>query len=228
VTTALERAEYAYHRAVFGGDPSNLDSALEDLADDDTPPAQLARGKLLHARFLIEQVRDDAELDCFDRALRGFRADDDHRRQAEALFWQGCYWQVVAGDETRARGALEDAAQMSNDSDDALTRSYALRHLGIAAHNSGDLPTARQLLEESTGLRRDLGFEEGVAANLVGLCYIAAAQGRTEDAVRLADEAETLARHSEADAIRAQAEAARAAARPTSFPSASPGPNPPS
>jgi hypothetical protein len=212
VTTAVERAEHAYHRAVFGGDPSHLGSALDDLADDDAPTALLARGKLLHARFLIEQVHDDAELPCFDNALLGFRADNDSRGQAEALFWQGCYWQVVAGDETRALGPLQAAAQLSSECNDALTRSYALRHLGIARFKSGDLQAARQFLEESTRLRRELGFDEGVAANLVGLCYVAAAQGRTDDAERLADDAEVLARNTGADAIRAQAEAARAAA----------------
>jgi tetratricopeptide (TPR) repeat protein len=214
VTTAVERAEHAYHRAVFGGDLSHLGSALDDIADDETPTAQLARGKLLHARFLLERVRDDAELACFEDALLGFQAARDHRGQAEALFWQGCYWQVVARDETRAIGPLQAAEQLSSGCNDALTRSYALRHLGIAAHNSGDLDTARQLLEESARLRRDLGFEEGVAANLVGLCYVAAAQGRTHDAVRLAEEAEMLARDAGADAIRTQAETARTAARP--------------
>jgi Flp pilus assembly protein TadD len=50
--------------------------------------------------------------------------------------------------------------------------SEALRHLGIAEHRAGRLDTARQRLEESVRLRREIGLMPGVAANLVGLAYI--------------------------------------------------------
>ena len=59
--------------------------------------------------------------------------------------------------------------------------SYALRHLSIAEHTAGRLEAARRLLEESVRLRREVGFLPGVAANLVGLIYIAAAQGRRDE-----------------------------------------------
>jgi hypothetical protein len=68
-------------------------------------------------------------------------------------------------------------------------------------------------LEESTRLRRDLGFRAGVAANLIGLSYIATAEDRTEDAIRFADEASALAQAARAAAIVVQAEAARTAAQ---------------
>jgi hypothetical protein len=58
-------------------------------------------------------------------------------------------------------------------------------------------------------LRRELGFLSGVAANQVGLAYIAAAQNRRDDALALLDEAGTNAEASAADAIIRQVEEAR-------------------
>ena len=72
------------------------------------------------------------------------------------------------------------------------------------------MDAARERLEESVRLRRELGFLPGVAANLVGLTYIAAAQGRRDDALALVDEAATLAEASEAHGILRQIEEARA------------------
>jgi len=89
--------------------------------------------------------------------------------------------------------------------------SEALRHLGIAAHARGDLETARQRLEESTRLRRELGLLPAVAANLVGLAYIAAAQGRAGDALALIAEGSQIAQAARADRILQQLDEARAA-----------------
>jgi hypothetical protein len=88
--------------------------------------------------------------------------------------------------------------------------SYALRHLGIAEHAAGRLDAARERLEESARLRREIGFMPGVAANLVGLAYIAAGQGRRDDALALAEEADAIAAASGARAISRQVEEARA------------------
>lgn len=49
----------------------------------------------------------------------------------------------------------------------------------------------------------------GVAANQVGLAYIAAAQNRRDDALALLDEAATNAKASDADAILREVEEAR-------------------
>jgi hypothetical protein len=68
--------------------------------------------------------------------------------------------------------------------------SQTLRHLGIAAHHRRELETARQRLEESTRLRRETGNRPGAAASMVGLVYIAAAQGRERD-IRVVDTALT-------------------------------------
>lgn len=85
----------------------------------------------------------------------------------------------------------------------------ALRHLGIAAHGTGQLELARQRLEESTRLRREIGLLSGAAANMVGLAYIAAAQQRS-DALALLDEASAIAGASQAHRILRQVSQARA------------------
>jgi ABC-type sugar transport system ATPase subunit len=69
---------------------------------------------------------------------------------------------------------------------------------------------ARQLLEESTRLRREIGQLPGAAANMVGLAYVAAAQERSDDALAVLDEAGAIARSSQAHRILQQVNEARA------------------
>lgn len=95
---------------------------------------------------------------------------------------------IVRG-EHDCRPVLERSRELAQAANEPLTLSYALRHLGIAAHQAEDLESARQLLEDSTALRRTLGFEAGVAANLVGLIWIAVAQQRHHDGRSLYEEA---------------------------------------
>jgi hypothetical protein len=92
---------------------------------------------------------------------------------------------------------------------DKQTMSEALRHLGIAEHFAGRPAAARERLEESVRLRREIGLMPGVAANLVGLAYIAAADGRRDDSLALIEEAGAIAGASGADGIMRQVEEAR-------------------
>ena len=94
---------------------------------------------------------------------------------------------------------------------DKRTMSEALRHLGIAEHRAGRLDTARQRLEESVRLRRDIGLMPGVAANLVGLAYIAAGDGDHDEALALLKEAGAIAEASGAHRITRQVEESRTA-----------------
>ena len=88
--------------------------------------------------------------------------------------------------------------------------SEALRHLGVAEHAAGRLEAAQLHLEESTRLRREMGAWPGVAANLVGLTYIAAGQDRRDDALKLIEEASAIAEASGAHGLMRQIEEARA------------------
>ncbi|MGA8112182.1 MAG: tetratricopeptide repeat protein [Actinocatenispora sp.] len=193
----LEQALNSYELSVFGGDSSRLTDAERGL-DAVEADVALARGRLLHARFLAERehgspVEDPAELSLFRRAAELYQGIGDVAGEADARFWIGCVHQVVRSDESTARPELERSRALAEQAGARLTLSYALRHLGFMAHQAGDLDTARAQFEESTRLRREVGFRPGVAANLIGLAYVAAAQGRHDDAATALDEAGAIA-----------------------------------
>ncbi|GAA2183311.1 tetratricopeptide repeat protein [Micromonospora lupini] len=211
----IERARVLYEHAVFSGDAGVLADAERDL-DAVEADAALARGRILHARFLAERatsgsspVEDPAELQLFERAIELYQALGDTRGQAETLFWIGCLHQVIRRDDETAVPHLTRSRQMAAQVGDKPTEAEALRHLGIAAHTAGRLDEARERLEESSRLRREMGALPGVAANMVGLAYIAAAQDRHTDALATLDEANAIAQAHGAHAIVQQIEQAR-------------------
>jgi tetratricopeptide (TPR) repeat protein len=188
----LERARTFYERAVYVGDPDAVDAAEKEL-DGVEADLLLSRGRLVHTRFLEQREAKEAipegdptELEMFERARLLYHSLGDSRGEAEALLWIGLFHQVVAG-------YLEPSLELATLFDDKATMSEALRHLGIADHRAGRLDRAQDELEESVRLRRDIGLLSGVASNLIGLTYIAAAQGRRDDAQALIDEANDLA-----------------------------------
>jgi tetratricopeptide (TPR) repeat protein len=217
--TAEDRIEHArllYERAVFEGDADALaiaDSELDGVEAD----LALARGRVIHTRFLEQldgnpghQATATRELALFERAVELYRGLADVRGEGEALFWVGCFHQVVRQDDQTAVPILERARELADAAGDMRTMSEALRHLGIAEHRAGRLDGARKRLEESARLRREIGLMPGVAADLVGLAYIAAADGRHDDARALLEEAGAIAEATGAHRIMGQVEEARA------------------
>jgi tetratricopeptide (TPR) repeat protein len=198
--TRIKQAEVLYERAVFGGDSDALVSADMGL-DAVEADLALARGRLIHARFLDERVEDARELELFERAAELYRRIDDVRGEGEALFWLGAFHQVVRDDIQTALPAFTRALDLATRADDKLTMSYALRHLGFAEHMAGRPDAARAHLEESTRLRRTLGFLPGVAANLIGLAHLAIDQNRREDAAALLKEATELAESTDSGGV---------------------------
>ncbi|MGF1428401.1 tetratricopeptide repeat protein [Kitasatospora sp. LaBMicrA B282] len=210
--TADERiaaACHLYEQAVFGGESSGLTEADRHL-DAVEADLTLARGKVIHARFLEQRTADLRELELFERASELYGQLGDVRGEGEAVFWIGAFHQVVRDDEEAARPAFERALALAAEAGDRLTSSYALRHLGFADHQAGRLDAARERLEESTRLRRELGFLPGVAANLIGLAHLAHQQDRMADAAALLDEATALAERSAAHGVLRWIAAARA------------------
>ena len=205
----IERARLCCERAVFGGDAGALASAEREL-DAVEADLALARGQVIHARFQDERNEDPRELALFERAAQLYRSLDDVRGEGAALFWIGTFHQIVRQDNDTAVPVFDRSCELATQVGDKLTLSEALRHLGIAEHAAGRLDTARARLEESTRLRREVGFLPGVAANLVGLVYVAAGQGRRDDAQALVQEAGAIAAASGAQRITRQVEEARA------------------
>ncbi len=214
VDDRIERVRTVYEQVVFGGDASGLSEAERGL-DAIEADLAVARGQILHGRFLDERagggspVEDPAELPLFERAAELYRTSGDVRGEAEALFWIGCVHQVIRRDNETAVPALERSGRLAAQVDDQPIRAEALRHLGIAAHMAGRPEEARERLEESSRLRRQIGALPGVAANMIGLAYIAAAQDRRAEAGSILDEAYAIAQAHQARAIVRQVEQAR-------------------
>jgi tetratricopeptide (TPR) repeat protein len=206
----IERAGLLYERAVFGGDSSVLATAEREL-DAVEADLALARGRVLHARLLTDRSEDPRELALFERAAQLYRMLGDVRGEGESLFWVGVFHQVARHDNETAVAVFERSGELATKVGDKLTLSYVLRHLGIAEHAAGRLDTARERLAESVRLRREIGFWPGVAANMVGLAYIAAAQGRRDEAAEMVAEAGRIAEANGAHGVVRQVEEARTA-----------------
>ncbi|MEU8361213.1 hypothetical protein AB0C27_34880 [Nonomuraea sp. NPDC048882] len=204
----IERAKLFYERAVFAGEVGELAAAEREL-DKVEADLAVARGRILHARFLDDRREDPRELELFERATHLYRTLGDATGEAESVFWEGCFHQVVRSDPGRAVPLLQQAYELATAAGDPYTRSEALRHLGIADHAAGRLDSARERLEAAARLRRKIGLPAGVAADQVGLIYIATAQGRRDDAVALAEEAYATAEACGAHRIMRQVEEAR-------------------
>ena len=210
----IERVKTLYEQAIFSGDAEALAEASRGL-DAVEADIALARGRVLHGRFLIGRAagsspaEDPAELAFFERALESYRARGDTRGEGDASFWVGCVHQVIRRDDETAIPRFERARDLAAKAGDKVTEAEALRHLGIAAHTAGRLDEARELLERSSRLRRETGALTGVAANMVGLAYIAAAQGRRADALAVLAEARDIAEAHDAHTIASQIEQAR-------------------
>jgi tetratricopeptide (TPR) repeat protein len=216
VDARVRQAGLLYERAVFTGDAAPLaeaDCGL-DAAEADWA---VARGRLMHTRFLLHRDQDPAtaeadpgELPLFDRAAGLYQALGDIRGEAEALFWAGCFHQVIGRDDATAVPLLERSLELAARAGDQAVMAEALRHLGIAAHRGGQPDAARLRLEDAERLCRESGRLPGAAANMVGLAYIAAAQDRGQDALALLDEAAAIAEASQAHRVRQQVDEARA------------------
>jgi tetratricopeptide (TPR) repeat protein len=205
----LDHAKELYEQAVFAGDADAVAAAHDEL-DSVEADLALARGRILHARFLADRQEDPHELALFEQAVELYRRLGEVRGEAEACFWVGTFHQVVRGDGDTALPALERSYALAQQAGDPLTRSYAVRHLGFHAMEQGRLDVARDRLEESLRLRRELGFRPGVAAALLALAELAAESGERERARTLLAEATAEAEGSGARGTLRWIDAARA------------------
>lgn len=204
----IERARLLYERAVFGGDAEALGIAGREL-DGVEADLALARGRILHARFLEDGIEDPHELALFERAAQLYQLLGDVRGEAEALFWVGTFHQVVRRDNDGAVPPLTRSYELATQAGDKLTLSYAVRHLGFADMAAGAGSRAREQLEESVRLRREIGFSAGVAAGLLALAYLTAGEGQRDDAMALVEEAGAVAEACDAQGVLRWVEEAR-------------------
>ncbi|MEU9344346.1 tetratricopeptide repeat protein [Streptomyces sp. NPDC048278] len=201
-----------FEAAMFGGDTSALDRS-DDVLDAVEARLSLARGKVLHVRFLDDREENSRELAFFEHAAELYRRLADASGEADALFWIGCWHQVVKGEGSTGRPYFEQSYALASSVDDRRTMSYAVRHLGFVDRDAGDFDGAREKLTESVALRREIAFRPGEAAGLVALAYLAAETGDRPTALQHLDEAEAVARSCGAKAVSGWVEEARTAMR---------------
>ncbi len=212
----IERAQVLYEHAVFGGDRGALASADREL-DAVEADLALARGRILHARFLAGSQEgaeeDPQELALFERAVDLFHTVGDERGESEALFWVGCLHQGVRGEGSTGLPFFEQSYALATSVGDTLTASYAVRHLAFEDLAAGRLDGAQARFDESVRLREELGFLPGVAARKLALAELAGERGDRDAAVALLDEASSIAEDSGSHGILRWIEQARAELR---------------
>jgi predicted ATPase/DNA-binding CsgD family transcriptional regulator len=97
------------------------------------------------------------------------------------------------GDLDTARHRLEESLAIFRVlAGSSPPRAAAALHLGAVACHQGDYPAARAALAESLALSRQVGWTTGMAASLAWFAHLAAVQGRTARAGRLAAAAAAL------------------------------------
>ncbi|WAZ25710.1 tetratricopeptide repeat protein [Streptomyces cinnabarinus] len=204
----VERAGELFEAAMFGGDATALERS-DEVLDAVEAPLAMARGKAMHVRFLNDREENSQELVLFERAAELYARLGDASGEADALFWIGCWHQVVKGDGATGRPYFERSYALAKSVDDRRTMSYAVRHLGFADKDAGHLDQARERLVESVALRREIGFRAGESAGLVALAYLAAESGDRSAAFRHLDEAQSVAESCGAEAVSGWIEQAR-------------------
>jgi ketosteroid isomerase-like protein len=188
-----DRARQLYESVTFDGDARALETAEREL-DAVEADLALARGRIMHARLLAGAEADDAELEQFERSAELYARAGNGRGEAEALFWAATFRQVARNDNDGAVPLLERARELAAAAGDSLTLSYVVRHLGFADEAAGRLDQAREWFAQSLALRRELGFDRGVAAALLALAELARVRGDRAEAEALLAEAEEIAR----------------------------------
>jgi ketosteroid isomerase-like protein len=206
----LDRAQRHDEDAFFNDDTGTLDTAERELGAVEAGLA-LARGRIMHARFLTGGEPSEATLRQFEQAAARYADLGDTRGEAEALFWVATFHQAVHGDHQTARPLLERAEKLAAAAGDDLTLSYVARHIGFAEEDAGHLDLAWQRYTESLRLRRELGFERGVAAALLALAEFASRHDSPAEALELLAEAGTIAEASDAAGITRRIQQARVA-----------------
>jgi tetratricopeptide (TPR) repeat protein len=149
------------------------------------------RGLALHGDFLRDRSRGEppGELELFERALELRRDLGDMNAFAESLFHVGLVHQVVRGDNETSRPFFESSYGAATD---PVTRSYALRHIAFCEDAAGDEAAAERHHEEALELRREAGWQAGIAAQLAQVAEHRARRGDREGAAEYARQARAI------------------------------------
>lgn len=181
-------ADAAFAQAIADGDPRHLHS---------------------YARFLQRTGRLDQALRFDQRAFRHVTAAPDDspatvRLRADLLAHMGLLKRKL-GDLRESRTLLTQAVATAQPHADAeemsSTIEYALDQLGITAERLGDLDDAADAYAEALERRTESKNQRQRAQSLVNLARIARQQQRTDDAIKMLEEAVHLLRDTDSRAL---------------------------
>lgn len=146
----IERARLLYEQAIFRGDGSGLAIANREL-DGVEADLALARGRVIHGRFLEDRSEDPRELVCFERAAQLYRALSDLRGEGEALLWIGIFHQVVRRDDEAAAPAFNRARKLAAEAGDTFALAGEAASIADA---SGAVAVMRQAEQARVAIER--------------------------------------------------------------------------
>jgi tetratricopeptide (TPR) repeat protein len=200
-TLYLAKARVLNDQALFGNVPNRTERdetlalALKqaELANDKRLWGALWSiwGMSLHVSFFENQRSAEPahEMNYFERGL-AFRTEaDDALGIAESLFQIGLVHHVIRNDVNSALPYFQQSYEQAVALNDAMLASYAIRHLGYARAEQGDMAGAQVAFEESLHLRQTIGFTPGVAMAELALARLLVEMGQSTRALLLLESA---------------------------------------
>lgn len=130
-----------------------------------------------------------------EQGIIEFRRTRDLPRLSHALTLLGVCLSFL-GEADRATACWKDLLALCEEHGEKWRRSYALWGLGVEAWRQGDYKQAEELERNSLALQRDFRDQICMGLCLEALAWIAATDGRCEEAARLFGMAEVIHRES--------------------------------
>lgn len=161
-----------------------------------------ARGYLMESRGEYRPARSD-----FEESL-SIASGLGHQVAGDSLLGCGRVAEAM-GDYEVARGYYEEARALSEKLGGKYEIARSLFHLGVFAHNTGELDEAERLLKECLELIDGGEDRRAIAQSLLWLSRIRKIKGDHSEAQRLLERAHALARESESERIAAECEQLR-------------------
>lgn len=160
-TTAL-RAEILTDRFFWRlDDPAEAETAVAALSEEDPARGGFYDAQLAYTRLLFDL---DPRPGDEERVRAGFAAaSGDERLAGWATFWTGIVTEKFDGAPEQAKASYTEALDSAVQDEDLLLESYAIRHLGALALESGDA-SGLDDLRRSYHLRAALGARPQTAA----------------------------------------------------------------
>lgn len=173
----------------YGGEGRRYLSAALEKAAPMPPRAARAKALLGAGQLARAQAEYDTARALMEECIATYREVGDSAGITHALFGTG-FVARMQEDNDAAQRYFGASLRLAREAGNAYGMALTLHHLGLGSLEiDGDLPRAREQLEESLALFRGVGFPRHVALVLSTLGYVALREGHPGEARRLHSEA---------------------------------------